>query len=129
MRQWNPCQFETSFQYEASSQTGGAKPTFVLGWQQEVSGGNIRHTISVSAPATSIEAESRESLRYRIICHYLVNLVSDKGLPEACESIAEICRFYSSRNSTSPAQFLHSAGTRVRLGDKYDRPAFQATEE
>lgn len=103
------------------------EPKLLFGWRRDVSGSEITHLMSFQRPDTSLEFENSEQLELRAACHYLLDLVSDRGLSEVLEHLKENLEFYSSRSEVPslPAQ----SSIPIKLGLKYERPTFHVTEE
>lgn len=129
MTQWNRCRFEPASLTGTYSQAWEGTPNVLLSWKQEVSGGDISHIITLRIPETAQDIASLEKLRYRLFCHYLINLISDEGLPELCESLSEMFQFYSTPNKNVAPALPPAEGIRVKSGEKYERPTFQLAQE
>lgn len=110
-------------------QTEGTEQQFFLSWQQDISGARFSHTISFDPQETSKELNYRENLKLRIFCHFFLNLIPDKGLPELCKSLSEIFDFYNHRISFQPQASLQNKPLRGRLGQAYVRPEFPIADE
>ena len=104
-------------------------PKLVFGWQYDVSGEEIGHIMSVRNPETSLDSGDAQALQLRVACHYLVDLVSDEGLPELFDCLKDNLEFYKTRESDGSTRLVSSSGVHAKLGQKYDRPAFQLAEE
>ena len=108
---------------------GHAGPKLFFGWQHDVSGGEIDHVMSIRTPETSLDTEDAEAVKMRVVCHYLLDLVTDEGLPELFECLTENLEFYKSRQGNEIAQLPANSGVRVTFGQRYNRPAFQIAQE
>jgi hypothetical protein len=104
-------------------------PELCLGWQREVSGGNISHAITYQIPETALQTEDTEAMRLRFVCHVLLDLISDKGLPELFESIKDNLEFYEKRQQEEAPLLPAGSGIRFKIGEKYERPVFQVAQE
>jgi len=103
--------------------------SLLLGWQQDVSGDEIAHVMSVRKPKTSLESEDSRQLQLRVACHYLLDLVSDRGLPEVLDHLKENLEFYSSRETFEVESAPSQTTVPAKLGLRYHRPTFQLVEE
>ncbi len=99
-----------------------------FGWRNDVSGKEFAHLMAVRQPETSLATADSESLKWRVVCHYLVDLVSDEGLRELADCLKDNLEFYQTPATPTP-QLAGSHSVRVKLGEKYDRPAFQFVQE
>lgn len=79
-------------------------------------------------PQTAEDIPRLENVIARALCHFLLNHLPDRGLPEACESIARMVDFYS----PAPSHTLSAQGQRaepVQVSSVYERPEFHVAEE
>jgi hypothetical protein len=79
-------------------------------------------------PETALEPENNEAMRWRFVCHYLVDLLPDDALPELCDRIKDIFEFYTPVNPSVPS-LPSTQRVRARIGEAYERPAFHVAEE
>lgn len=79
--------------------------------------------------APSLESDEEQvNLAMRIVCHILIDYVSDEGLPEACQSLREFYEYYK------PTRGLQRYLPEVRqveaeMGKRLVRPAFSVEGE
>lgn len=104
-------------------------PEHVLGWRCEVSGGYVSHAITYQIPKTTLESEEKELTQLRLACHVLLDLISDRGLPEVLESIRENIQFYSFPNPKPYSATTRTERAKFKFGEKYERPVFHLVEE
>jgi len=64
----------------------------------------------------------------RIVCHLLLDLLSDEGLQEAQESLIAMIAFHH-QPLYPPALPAHSVIMAAEQGETYDRPDFLSLEE
>jgi|GEM_PF-3760682 len=121
----NPNLYNNPYSILFTENVSKADEPLQLFWQQDLSGGNISHLFRFAE--TARESEDIESLKLRIACHYLLDLVSDKGLPELLESIREVLDFYEGVQSefSQPVVRTRKCG----IGQKYERPVFNIEQE
>ncbi len=86
------------------------------------------HFVSFHVLGTAGEVDLPETIKARMVCHFILTQLPDKGLPEAIESLAEMWRFYA-ENATRHLALLAPARTAVQLKPKYERPTFTIAEE
>ena len=100
-----------------------------LGWQREVSGGDVSHTITYQIPKTALETQDSEMMKLRFVCHVLLDLVTDEGLSELFQSIKDNIEFYEERQKKHVPLLFSKGRTKFKLGEKYERPPFHVVEE
>lgn len=101
----------------------------MFGWRNDVSGGEFAHLMAVRRPETSLESSDFETLKWRVVCHYLVDLVSEEGLSDLAECIKDNLEFYKPPSPPLRPRLTGEDGVRAKLGEKYERPAFQFIQE
>lgn len=101
----------------------------MFGWRSDVSGREFAHLMAVRQPETSLQSSDSESLKWRVVCHYLVDLISDEGLRELADCLKDNLEFYKVPAAQTSPQQSGEHGVRVKLGQKYDRPAFHFVQE
>lgn len=94
----------------------------------DVSGGNLSHKMDFLIPETTVGQEDAEALKLRLICHVLVDLISDEALPEVLESLQDNFEFYKERRKAS-SPLATQEKLKFKLGQKQERPAFQIAQE
>lgn len=65
----------------------------------------------------------------RIMCHMLVERISDQGLPELCDSMKNIYSYYQARSKSPTPQVDYQGPVQARLGGIRTRPEFHVAEE
>lgn len=124
MRRCNPDIFRAEFQ------SWGTGSQVNLGWQQDVTGARFLHAVSVPThQVTGRRVGFSENLRFRILCHLLINHIPDKGLVELCESMARIFEFYIDPVESEIPALPERRGIRGRIGRAYERPEFCIADE
>lgn len=106
----------------------GGQTSFLLGLSETFPGANITHFVSLDVTATA-ESPALERARQRLISYLLVSRLPDEALPELCETLGDMYEFYSAHPHTPPALPSPTREIRARLGEKYERPEFYASEE
>ena len=102
---------------------------FQFSFRYDVSGGSLSsHTMNFQVPETTIGIEDTESLRLRVICHVLLDLISDEALPEILESMKEAFEFYKERPKTDSFPTVRDK-LKFKLGQKQERPIFHIAQE
>jgi len=104
-------------------------PQFKLVFERGFSTGRIGHEVTFHLQETGEGVEIPEALKLRVSCHLLLNLIPDKGMAEAFETLARICEFY-----TAPPTHLLVTPTLTQaipatVGAMYDRPVFPLAED
>ena len=100
-------------------------------WYQDVTGAHFAHFVSFEPNNGQTEPHNYEPLWLRVLCHVLINHVPDEGLYEALESLSNIYEFHSTiaHRSTRLASLPETTGTRAKLGEPFQRPAFVISDE
>jgi hypothetical protein len=77
---------------------------------------------------TTDAVEIPEPLLSRLLCHALVQMLPEAGLPEAVESLSDMVQFYQ---NPPPAYRLlpHGPSVPIQIGPPVVRPVFPVTEE
>jgi len=65
----------------------------------------------------------------KLLCHKIVDHISEAGMPELCESMAEIYDFDFKRTQYRPQALLSPASIPAKHGISYQRPEFHIAEE
>lgn len=65
----------------------------------------------------------------KLLCHKIVDHISEQGMPELCESMADIYDFDLKRAQYQHQALPHRESVPAKLGKSYQRPSFQITEE
>jgi hypothetical protein len=77
---------------------------------------------------TSNQCEVPETIMVRLLCHALLQRLSDKGLPEAVESLADMVEFY--QNPPRPYRVLpQGESVTGQWGETRVRPVYPVKEE
>ena len=113
---------------EETTQTRGTTPHFLLGWEQLLPGARVAHEIRFHLQETAARPEYSRLLLSRLLCHYLINRIPDKGIPELFESVGRIYRFYSTAPRTLPPS-LPMSKVAGKIGRLSKRPDFHVDEE
>lgn len=102
-----------------------------LRWYQDVTGAQFAHAVSFEPRNSQTEPTNYEPLWLRVLCHVLVNRVPDDGLHEALESLSNIYEFHSTiaHRAASLASLPEATGTRAKLGESFQRPAFLISDD
>ena len=119
---WDPKQAVDVFQGP------GGQTTFLLGLSEAFPGANITHFVSLDVAATT-ESLPLERARQRLLSYLLVSRLPDVALPELCETLGDMYEFYSAYPHIPPALSSPTREIRAKLGEKYERPEFYASEE
>src|SRR4051812_18791869 len=98
---WNLNRFQTESPIKSPTEPWYiyAEPLHLLGWQSEVSGGYVTHFMSFHEPETAggpdniSLSEASDTMKLRVVCHYLLDLIGDEGLPELFESMKDNYEF------------------------------------
>lgn len=100
-----------------------------MGWQQELPIGKINYQIRFE-PQTSELPVHPQPIILRLLSHYLVSLIPDKGLPELCETAKRISEFYTALPATIEPPRLSYGEVRTAKQEKsIERPRFSIPEE
>ena len=75
-------------------ETTDAQPRLMLLMHHDVDGGHIEHTVDFHLQGTSGFMEIPDNLKGRLACHILLTQLPDEGIPEAAESLGQMCHFY-----------------------------------
>jgi hypothetical protein len=86
------------------------------------------HGVKVVFPESQPSQEELNHLILRLLCHFMVDHLPDKGLPEACESLREFCAYYDSLQPELP-RINQSRGIPAQCGERFERPQFSIDEE
>lgn len=65
----------------------------------------------------------------KLLCHKIVDHISDEGMPELCQSMAEIYDFDLKRRQYKPQAILSRPAVPANHGISYQRPEFHIAEE
>ncbi len=102
---------------------------FYLSIRYDVSGGYLSsHTMDFRIPETTMRQEDAEAARLRLICHVLLDLISDEALPELLETMKDSLEFYQDRRKTLSLPATQEK-LKFKLGQKHERPVFQIAQE
>lgn len=91
-----------------------------------MAGMQIKHQFTFSE--TTKAPELTESMKIRIWCNYLLDLVTEEGLPEIFEAIKDVIEFYKDRQPHAPS-FYKITTVPAGIGQHYERPVFQISQE
>lgn len=98
-----------------------------LVWHYQHSDYLIQHKLNIFPIHTRGDFSS-ETLRLRVFCHALLDILPDKGLEEIKESLKDAIIFYFNK-SQAIQPTLHSRSVEMSLSKKYERPLFHLSEE
>ncbi len=72
-----------------------------------------------------------ESLRFRLICHFLVSMLPEEGLIDAFEELREMVKFYHATAELKPVDRLFPPGKPIKatVRNSYVRPVYPITDE
>lgn len=118
IKQWDPGML---------SNLVGTVDATVFGWYSETS--PFTHLIFFKPPETTDEPFTMDNYKLKLACHLLVDAFPEQGLPELCDSMKDIYKFYWNRRATPvlPETVVHSLP--ATRGGVYTRPEFQYGEE
>lgn len=88
----------------------------------------MAHEIRFHLQETAARPEYSLLLLSRLLCHYLINRIPDKAIPELIESVGRIYRFYSAAPRTLPPS-LPIPKITGKIERLYKRPDFHVDEE
>lgn len=96
--------------------------------RREPSSGHIACQITLGRHGTvGIPSEAPEPLA-RILCHFLLEQIPSRGLPEVCESLCEVLEFHS-EEPPAPRILPQDVRHVAEVGTRCDRPGFFLEEE
>jgi hypothetical protein len=98
-----------------------------LHWQSGHSDYYVAHSLKLRPSATG-GLINFESIKLRAVCHYLLDLLPNDGLEEIRESLEDAIKFYLKSPKNEFPQLV-SPGFEISLGEVYERPVFQITED
>lgn len=98
-------------------------------WGSHVGETQVMHGVQFRLPQTSEDAADFQPVLLRILCHVLVDQVSDRGLQDVCEALGESVEFY-----LPPVETIHrlpepESEFKLRLGPSQVRPEFVIDDE
>jgi len=70
-----------------------------------------------------------EEIMHRLYCHLVVSLLPPPSLPEACESLQEIYKYYQTLPPAPLPALPHSEPIQAKWGLTYERPEFHVAED
>lgn len=113
------------------SRTEPGSRTLEFGWERTSPFGTWTHSILISANATEADYEDSHllPLQMRIMGHYLVDHLSDEGLPELLESMQEMFHFYVERGEQEKLLESKPVTSAATISRTYERPESPAVEE
>ena len=102
-------------------QPGG--PAIVLAWGRDDEGVHVTHQVRVSLDDVIVSGEASQFTVGRLFCHFLLDQIPDFGMPELCDSLANMYEFYTTSLEHAPLLPRQQSMIGV-LGDSYERPEF-----
>ncbi len=119
-----PCSPRSWLLSETGEETSSEKHWLIPQMRQS---GETQFVLGFHLFGTSSMAELPEPLLQRLLCHALLHLLPDEGLPEAMQSLVDMNEFYRLPRFVPPP--LPQKSIPVRIGPGYVRPVFPVTEE
>lgn len=100
-----------------------------LAWQHQSSDGLMQLQINIIPFSTGKGYENTECLRKRALCHLLLDYLPEEALDEIKDSIIEAINFYSEQQQISLPPYQLNESYEVAIGEGYERPVFEITED
>ncbi len=94
----------------------------MVGWTQPGTGTYVSLTADFQG-----QTPARDEL-LRLLCHYVLDQVSNEGLEEVGETLVHICNFYAERSEEQKLLQNHTIEN-ASFGKSYDRDPFFITGE
>lgn len=124
MSEWDPLLSDDA--WESLTRSG----TATIAWHESRAGGLFAHLVKLEQGTTdAIQWQYLSHLRGRVACHILISKMPDQALPELCETLEDLYRFYVGPPAAS--LLLHSPTRKsvAKQGRTYRRPDIQLDEE
>lgn len=87
------------------------------------------HGVRFQKPETSEEPIDIQGVLLRVLCHFFVDQIPDRGLPDVCESLNEFREFYLLPAVAVPALPEPEGELSLRLRPSQMRPEFRLEDE
>ena len=113
-------------QWREASDDGISTKSQLLAWHTPASG--LAHVVEFHTPETTRGLPDQDTLRLRLMCHFLLDALPSEGLEEVSEAIRDTYVFYLER---TPSTFSLPARQTAKAGviRSYERPVFSLAEE
>ena len=101
---------------------------FSLEWECDQPNVSWFHGVSVGTPGSGEASVDATAVYFRMVCHWVLDAISDAGLSEAYQSLGEIYEFYRPTFAIAKPQ-MPQESTAAVMGDVTERPTFTIDEE